>query len=546
MFQFKQRSHSPAVDTPVRRKESISRRPQHLNYAQGTEALSPKTTAGYEAEQAALSPNVQRKAHGSAQTDVHQAAQQGISGSGSALPHLESIQRSFGRHNVSGITAHTGSMAASACQDIGAQAYATGNSVAFGSSPDLHTAAHEAAHVVQQRAGVSLKGGVGVAGDSYEQHADRVADQVVQGKSAESLLDKFAGPSPQQSSAIQRKETAPETTDPIAELGNTLWRDFPNGVNVSLYDPYDRELVNQGTTWGKTYNAIGSKSSLAAGSLKLGVGIPVESSLEKNISALEKSLAEVASKATNKPEGVTGAGPAKIATLALFSHGTNDWLGLGDSLTTSNIPTVVSKISSALTNDVNVVIYGCSVSRGENEENSWKNTTTSDGGADSFAATFRDALVDEGKDESSVWGHTEVGHTSRNFTLRGFSAADGKGSDGFSYLNHYVWNYNTDGLSGVEAAVKAQGYEIPNAAKFKKIVDYYTKGWIYGRYSSSMRNLEYNGRHLAEAAPLFPSEVGKLIKDYALKTWPEKEAEIAKKAISRLKLKKSASPEATH
>ncbi len=76
---------------------------------------------------------------------------------------------------------------------MGAEAYATGNSVAFKESPSLHTAAHEAAHVVQQRNGVSLKGGVGQVGDKYEQHADQVADAVVQGKSAEGILDTMAG-----------------------------------------------------------------------------------------------------------------------------------------------------------------------------------------------------------------------------------------------------------------------------------------------------------------------------------------------------------------
>jgi hypothetical protein len=48
--------------------------------------------------------------------------------------------------------------------------------------------------VVQQRGGVQLAGGVGAEGDPYEQHADAVADLVVQGKSAESLLDQHAGP----------------------------------------------------------------------------------------------------------------------------------------------------------------------------------------------------------------------------------------------------------------------------------------------------------------------------------------------------------------
>jgi hypothetical protein len=36
----------------------------------------------------------------------------------------------------------------------GASAYTTGSSVAFGSRPDLHTAAHELAHVVQQSSGI--------------------------------------------------------------------------------------------------------------------------------------------------------------------------------------------------------------------------------------------------------------------------------------------------------------------------------------------------------------------------------------------------------
>src|SRR5262249_26051004 len=75
---------------------------------------------------------------------------------------------------------------------IGAQAYAKGSRVAFRSSPDLHTAAHEAAHVVQQQAGVHLKGGVGEAGDRHEQHADAVADAVVAGRSAAPLLAEYS------------------------------------------------------------------------------------------------------------------------------------------------------------------------------------------------------------------------------------------------------------------------------------------------------------------------------------------------------------------
>ncbi len=119
---------------------------------------------------------------------VHAAAQRGTSGGGGSLPYLGQIQKSFGGHDVSGIKAHTGGNAGEACESMGAEAYASGQDVAFKGQPDLHTAAHEAAHIVQQRSGVQLSGGVGKAGDSYEQNADAVADRVVQGKSAADLL----------------------------------------------------------------------------------------------------------------------------------------------------------------------------------------------------------------------------------------------------------------------------------------------------------------------------------------------------------------------
>src|SRR5688572_1482974 len=98
---------------------------------------------------------VQRRAGGAHETaDVQQTAQAGVSGAGTPLPHLDAIQRSFGRHDVSGVSAHVGGDAAEASEALGASAYATGDRVAFAGEPDLHTAAHEAAHTVQQAAGV--------------------------------------------------------------------------------------------------------------------------------------------------------------------------------------------------------------------------------------------------------------------------------------------------------------------------------------------------------------------------------------------------------
>lgn len=126
-------------------------------------------------------------------SEVHRLAAEGISGTTTTLPYLDTIQRSFGRHDASNIEAHIGGPATRASEAIGARAYATGNHVAFRQGPDLHTAAHEAAHVIQQRAGVALSGGIGQEGDAYERHADAVADRVVSGRSAEDLLNRYAG-----------------------------------------------------------------------------------------------------------------------------------------------------------------------------------------------------------------------------------------------------------------------------------------------------------------------------------------------------------------
>jgi hypothetical protein len=168
-------------------------------------------------------PQGQVQAHGDVDVEdpaaVHRAAAAGVSGSGSALPHLGRIQESLGgNHDLSQIRAHVGGEAATASAQMGAQAYATGNHIAFKSQPDLHTAAHEAAHVVQQRAGVQLRDGVGKAGDTYERQADDVADRVVQGRSASDLLGNGGG-----GAAVQKKDLVQRSTEAVVqfELGTT-------------------------------------------------------------------------------------------------------------------------------------------------------------------------------------------------------------------------------------------------------------------------------------------------------------------------------------
>ncbi len=140
---------------------------------------------------------------------ARQLAASGFAGGGGAMPHADAIQRSFGKHDIGGVSAHVGGAASQAADALGATGYAAGNAVAFAGAPDLRLAAHEAAHVVQQRGGVRLSGGVGASGDEYERHADEVADLVVGGKSAESALDRYAHRGAAGGSAVQFQLTDP-------------------------------------------------------------------------------------------------------------------------------------------------------------------------------------------------------------------------------------------------------------------------------------------------------------------------------------------------
>lgn len=161
---------------------------------------------------------IQRRATGAAAAaDVQTTAVAGVASASAALPHLATIQRAFGKHDVSNVRAQVGGPAAAATGALGAQAYATGDTVAFASTPDLHTAAHEAAHAIQQRHGAVGFQGLGAANDEHERHADAVADAVVAGQSAEPILDRVAEPATARSDgAVQAKRGDPaRSTDQI-------------------------------------------------------------------------------------------------------------------------------------------------------------------------------------------------------------------------------------------------------------------------------------------------------------------------------------------
>ncbi|MSQ03713.1 MAG: DUF4157 domain-containing protein [Myxococcales bacterium] len=118
---------------------------------------------------------------------IEKMAAKGVAAGGGPLPHLERIQKSFGHHDISGVTASVGGSGGGTASDMGAAAYATGDSIVFARTPDLHLAAHEAAHVVQQLSGATS------ATAQHEAQADQVADLVASGKSAVAVLDQMVG-----------------------------------------------------------------------------------------------------------------------------------------------------------------------------------------------------------------------------------------------------------------------------------------------------------------------------------------------------------------
>jgi hypothetical protein len=167
---------------------------------------------------------------------IHAAAARGTATAASALPYLDAIQRAFGRHDISSIRAHLGDDAASSARAMGAGAYATGDHVVMGEARDLFTVAHEAAHIVQQRGGVQLAGGVGAAGDAHERHADEVAALVVQGKSAEALLDRVAGSGgAARGGVVQRKTALKQETQQRAPAKLGTSAEFEHKLGIAAY-----------------------------------------------------------------------------------------------------------------------------------------------------------------------------------------------------------------------------------------------------------------------------------------------------------------------
>jgi hypothetical protein len=183
----------------------------------------------------------------------------GLAGAEGTFPYQAEIQRLFGRHSLKGTKAAVGGAAADAADALDAHAFTQGDQVAFANQPDLRRAAHEAAHVVQQRRGHAPGDGIDTPGDELEQHADAVADRVVAGQSAESLLESLPQGAP--ATAIQRDSKDPKqpktTTNPdyVTRFGTKITLAIMERIeNKGVPHPHPRLM------WK---NADGAAKSLA-------------------------------------------------------------------------------------------------------------------------------------------------------------------------------------------------------------------------------------------------------------------------------------------
>lgn len=214
--------------------------------------IAPRASALLGGRRAGSSPPLDGAAHAAQRLygnravgrllDPQTVAHHAFAGAGGALPHLGAIQRSFGPYDVSTISAYTGTRARQANRVMGSEAMTRGEQVALGGSTPLHVAAHEAAHVLQHRAGLRIPGGVGGRRDTHEDFADRIADRVTSGRSATDLLDGALGPRArrpgprrvdaplQMYTRLDRKDTA-TVGDRIAKRGGT-------GTKVKIKDDF--------------------------------------------------------------------------------------------------------------------------------------------------------------------------------------------------------------------------------------------------------------------------------------------------------------------
>lgn len=429
---------------------------------------------------------------------------------------LSYFEPRFG-HDLKGVRIHSDARAQQAAASIGARAFTYGSSIAFGSgesSSGLHNPllAHELAHPVQQSRGV-----------------------------------------------VRRQETA---ADPEMELGKKLRTtpEFSDGYSLAFFDP-DFDLIPSKQPMTQTLaDAFASREQgigirdeeYNAASLTFGKSIRgtktdgtsrIQDVVPKLAGVVNSALAKVP--AATPPAAGAGPGPAKIKAIAIFAHGTPSWCSLN--VTSGNAPGIFKAIAPYLSNSVRVILYTCSSAKGVTEnlgsdkEEVYKRGSLGKGGTDSLAAVVRDTLVDAGVGEASVWGHTGAGHPTQNWSLRFFSAKEGKGTAGHGFVGYFMMVDPVIKMAGaaLAAEIGRQGYMVDAAdPKFAAAAQPMIADGLYRAYaqlhwdkSLPVKPAEYAPLHSAGAAM-------QAIEHFENNYWPKLLPTLAKALINSLGLKK--------
>jgi len=327
----------------------------------------------------------------------------------------------------------------------------------------------------------------------------------------------------QQKGAIRKKEEP--------DVKPNYCNQTTGGFNIAFYDADTDETARRAKDWAKNFNAVGLSNK---GDVVANTAISDKNDVSKTIMDISKKVGL----SCNEDKS-----PVKVKNLAIFAHGTEDWCGIGNAgITGKKAKTLVKKIAPHLSEDINVILYACSVARGPAEDENWKKGTLDSGGKDSLADKFSDTLNENNLKKAKVWGHTTVGHTSRNFALRSFNSGD-KSNIGSSYVSEYVFTPYEVFLIKDEIVkdLSKQGYVTdPVEANYPAWFHKNLRDHFYDAYAEANRNKQYKDMNLAEAAPVHPVEVAQVINEYWVNDyWPQHKNKFIEKVIKDLKLKTS-------
>jgi hypothetical protein len=288
---------------------------------------------------------------------------------------------------------------------------------------------------------------------------------------------------------------------------------YSEGITVAIYVNYKpdvrgaSEFKRAGEEFAKRQNAV----ALSGGKVVIGSAIAIKELSEVTIAVQRihlgliekyKQSQTLADKTSQLPKFT------KIKNLALFAHGEPYGVGLEQSnkfeLKQDNVKTFVSGLKDALVEDVQVQLFACSTGadrkrieskvkeKGDKkgkEEASYLEWTGHEqyerSGADSFAASLAKGLGSE----STVYGHTTVGHTTENFAARVFGKGAGGGEGG---LHLFDLMYPKE---FIKAELERLFPDTKNTESERKNLHYSMREQMWSHYKASIQTGKYRDHY---------------------------------------------------